>query len=892
MIDKQKIKDTIFLPKTKFPRRSHPMEIQEAILEYWDRIKIYEQIKKKPAKSRFLFHYGPPFVSGYFHAGHYLSISLKDTISRFYTMLGYEVPIIHGHDCHGLPIELAMQKKIGAENIKCNSIFEFRKLCRNFAEEFSIIHQESTKKLCVLTGDFFYSTMHKDYVYDIYDCVSKLLLSHQIYLDYKPVAWSIDEQSTVAEIEIKYKEKTSKAIYIMVKIHNNKDVKLDNVYVVFWTTTPWTIISNRAVAYNEDITYRVMIINEQKCLIAEENYVDFYKKIEDIWHVEETNIIVMGNELKGLYVSHPVIMEETVPLLHGDHVSATEGTGFVHSAPDHGPEDYRLCTLKHSIKTVNYVDEKGFYKENTPIMAGLHIFKDENRILELLKPNMIFMETIEHSYPYSDRSHSPLIYISTPQIFIKIHDAHVGKYIDGVNWYPAKSINRIKSFVDNREGDWCTSRQRSWGVCLVMFVNKNGELLKDEYIQNKILEEIKNNGDDHLLDIDIVEHFLPEEIRKEYTGIYGIVDVWLESGLSWYAVVNKYFADANNPDPIIDLILEGSDQHRGWFQSLLTTSVLLRKKAPYKNVITHGFIVDEKGEKLSKSKGNGIGADVLMEKYGVDLFRTWLLSSDYQEDIKISENIIENKKEILQKIRNILTYLMGAIDGITEEEINFKITHEFPLERYVLHKCRELEINIINLGKKFQMRQIFEEIFKFIQELSFFYLDVNKDTLYCSSTKDKNRKALLKSLYLILDFLLKCLAPFLPVLVEEAAMALNCPSYHLQNLYTFDDSYLDKENYLYVDGLYKYLSHARTLLEDARQCKIINSNSEAVIYLKPYMNKPDEINLMEKILMVSKVIFSNEEKVLHTEYKKCERCWKYNSSVIEVFCERCIQFFQ
>ncbi|OED45688.1 isoleucine--tRNA ligase [Rickettsiales bacterium (ex Bugula neritina AB1)] len=892
MIDKKKIKESIFLPKTNFSRYGKPLETQKKILEYWDKIKIYEQIKQKPnKKGRFLFHYGPPFVSGYFHAGHYLSISLKDTIARLYTMLGYEVPIMHGHDCHGLPIELAVQKKIGKEKLQCNSIFDFRKLCRNFAEEISLIHKKSTKNLCVLTGDKFYSTMDKDYVYDVYKCVSDLLLDSKIYLDYKPVAWSIDEQSTVAEIEIKYKEKISKALYIMVPIKESENKKFNDFHIIFWTTTPWTVISNCGVAYNKNIIYKVIIINKHKCLVSEENYMDFYKKIEDIWDIEDTEIIVEGKELENLWVSHPVITDKIVPLLEGSHVTSSTGTGFVHSAPDHGLEDYNLCTLKHGIKTLNYVDEKGYYKENTPIMSGLHIFKDENRILELLKSSMIFYETIEHSYPYSDRSNNPLIYISTPQIFIKLQEANVEEYIDQINWYPQKTINRIRSFVKNREGDWCTSRQRSWGVCLVMFMDKNGQLLKDPKIQKKILEEIKKNGDDHLLDINIVDYFLPEEIRDQYTGIYGIVDVWLESGLSWYAVIKKHFSKEEQETPVIDLILEGSDQHRGWFQSLLTTSVLLNKKIPYKNVITHGFIVDEKGEKLSKSKGNGIGADVLMEKYGVDLFRTWLISSDYQEDIKISENIIENKREILQKIRNVITYLIGATHNLQDKEKEFIITDEFPLEAYILHKCRKLEINIIDLSKNFQIREIFDGIFKFIQELSFFYLDVNKDILYCHSSNHPERQAVRKTLSLILEFLLKCLGPFLPILVEEAALAMNHTSYHIKNFETFNDDYLWEETYTYIDGLYNYLTRVRYLLEEARKNKIINGNNEGIIYIKPYKNKEKELDLITKILMVSKAEFAEEEKIIATKDKKCERCWKYTSLLDNFFCARCHEFF-
>jgi isoleucyl-tRNA synthetase len=894
MTNKPDYKNTIFLPKTNFPMKGNLPLLEKRILNYWDEIDIYQMIKNKKTSKEFLFHYGPPFANNNFHLGHGLTISLKDIIARYFTMMNYKVPILQGHDCKGYPIECEVQKMIEKDDKKKYSIQKVREMCRDYANKWSAIHKEQTKMLGVLTNikpiknktqeiidEEFYSTIEGKTELNTYKLFSDLILGGHVYRSMKPVMWSINEQSTLAEVDVSYKNNKSTSVYLKLKIIDSQNKELENTNIIFWTTTPWTIVSNLAVAYNENINYILMDLNGEKCFVAENLEMELIKKWDTLHTVQEKDIIVKGNIFNNSFVEHPIIDDKKVPLIPSNHVSEEDGTGFVHIAPDHGEEDFELGR-KYNLGLCEYVEGDGYYSENVPIelLVHKHIFKDEELIINLLLPKLISKETIEHSYPFSERTSSPLIYLCTEQIFIRLTDIkdHLFSAIKKVQWFPAKGENRITSFVKNR-GDWCVSRQRVWGTPLLVFVHKEtGEILKNEKVQGTLLREIEKNGTDHLFEIPW-EIFLPEELQEEYRPVYGILDVWFDSGATFDTIIKeKYNVEVS------DLYLEGSDQHRGWFQSSLILSVLKNQQPPYKNIVTHGFLVDETGHKISKSKKNGMPLEECLAA-GVDIIRTWVATCDYYEDIKIGKTIFEKNIEIYRKIRNIIRYLMGAIEGITEKEINYSLEKEDYLEKYVLHKAYLLQRFVEEEIHKFKVREVFDEIFKFIQDLSIFYLDIKKDILYCDDFNSSRRQATRKVQYLLLEFLLRLLAPIIPFTVEEAALELNRTSYHTKDIFLFDNSFLNIDIFNEINELRDHIKEVKIEIEKKRSEQIINSNNEAVVEM-PFLNLshiPEE-EILEEILMVSKIIKNNGPiKVYKTQKDKCDRCWRYQGNL----CERC-----
>lgn len=912
MPEKKNYKDTIFLPKTTFPMKGNLPELEKRILEYWDQIDIYGLIKKKKTSKRFLFHMGPPYTNNEFHLGHALTITLKDIIARYFTMMNYEVPILQGHDCHGYSIEMEVIKLIEKENMHSYTPQKIRQLCRAYSQKWSAIHKEQTKSLGVLTNinptiktedkdenttnEEFYSTMDTNVEVQTYKLFSDLILNGHVYRGMRPVMWSINEQSTLAEVDVAYKNKKSTSVYIKLKIQQTPESKLENSYVIFWTTTPWTIISNLAVAFNQNFEYIAININGEKCYVAKNLEIDLIKKWDCLLTVEETDDIVLGSLFENSYVEHPMIEDKIVPLIHSNHVLDTNGSGFVHISPDHGEDDFELGK-KHNLGLCEYVDGDGHYKDNLPIeiLANKHIFKDENLILDILLPKMLSKEIIEHSYPFSDRSNSPLIYRCTEQIFINLTDTkqNLLNAISTVKWYPVKGENRITAFVKNRE-DWCVSRQRIWGNPLLVFVHKEtNDILKDEQTQRTILKEMEKNGTDHLFDLDWTI-FLREELQEHYRPVYGILDVWFDSGSTWETVMNTRYGS-----PVSDLYLEGSDQHRGWFQSSLALSVLKNNQSPYKTVVTHGYVVDEEGHKFSKSKKNGIPL-AECRKDGMDVIRTWVSTCDYYEDIKIGKVIFQSNIETYRKIRNILRYLIGAIEGITDEEINYQLESTDVLEMYVLHKAYILQNFVEASMKEYKIKDTFDAVFKFMQDLSIFYLDIKKDILYCESSTSSKRKATRKVQYLLLELLLRLLAPFIPFTIEEVALELGRTSYHLKDIFLFKNTWGNEEIFDYIVTLRQHIIDIKIAIENARALKTINSNNEAIVMM-PLMQisncvNINQIELLEEILMVSKIIENDKNiKIYKTDEVKCDRCWRHkpHNKTINLsdnschLCERC-----
>lgn len=904
MQSKKNYGKTIFLPQVgdEFPMRGNLPALEEKILKYWDEVDIYKLIQKNKSKKPFIFHHGPPFSNGNFHLGHFCTITLKDFVVRYKLLCGYPVPIVQGHDCHGLPIELKVQEKLRNSHVQDYSISGFMQECRKYANEWCAIHKQQTKRLGVVTQNKFYCTMDKETEYKTYEIFSDLILANKVYMAKKPMFWSIKEQSTVAEIEVVYKNHTSNSLYVKLPIVGNCPKEMENSSIIIWTTTPWTLISNLAVAYGKDYEYTALNLNGEKVYLATELVGSFMQKAEEIQqNIDIQGDKILGNKFDGCFVAHPMIEEKSVPLIHSDHVSQEDGTGFVHIAPDHGEEDFALG-LKYHLGLCDYVDEAGYYKEDIPVfpLAGKHIFKDESLILTFLQENerLVIKEPIEHSYPYSDRTNSPLIYRCTEQIFIKTNDIkeQLINNINEVNWIPSAGKNRITSFINNRKTDWCVSRQRLWGIPLLVYVHKTtGEVLSDKETQKVILEELKKRGIDTIMEIDWTL-FLREELL-DYRPVYGILDVWFDSGSTWKTVLSEAVAELlGNKDHIkeweqADLYLEGSDQHRGWFQSSLILSTLLNGKAPYKNVMTHGFAVDQNGMKMSKSKGNGVTFEQLLSN-GLDVARILLVTSDYYEDIKIGEALFESKKEIYRKIRNILRYLIGATKQMTKEEYNYEINDSNPLEQYILHKAYLLEKYVYEQAEAMNIKPIFDEVFKFIQDLSNFYLDIKKDILYCDLQHSHNRMATRKTQWMLLDLLLRLLSPIIPFTVEEVGLALGEVTYldrTIGECIPLHTSYI--RNYDLVVSMREFITPIKIALEQARNDKIINTNNEAVVFAPITNEIANHLDLLKEILMVSEINWKETILIQSSVNGKCLRCWKYNlTNKNEEICARCTDY--
>ncbi|MGN6424501.1 MAG: isoleucine--tRNA ligase [Asticcacaulis sp.] len=884
-------RDTVFLPETDFPMRAGLPKAEPEMLKKWDEADLYHSVRKSRQAANaplFVLHDGPPYANGDIHIGHALNKILKDFVVRSKFLMGYDVDYVPGWDCHGLPIEWKIEEQFRAKGRKKDEVpaAEFRKACRDYATGWIDAQREQFKRLGVL-GDWEhrYATMDFDTEAKVTAEFHKFLMSGQLYRGSKPVMWSPVERTALADAEVEYHPHVSPTIWVKFPVttvyRSGAGVSpgappsqhpFVGASVLIWTTTPWTIPANRAVSFNPSISYGLYKVTEMqdastlgfepwakpgdRFILAKNlaSSVQEAAKITSWEFVSDVHLNSNAAYSERLELQHPLAALDDgygfdVPMLEGDHVTDDAGTGFVHTAPGHGADDY-LVWLKsgRSLDSIpDTVDPDGAYYPHVPLFGGLKVmetegkkagkFGDANKLVmeKLIEAgNLLARGRVEHSYPHSWRSKAPVIFRNTPQWFIRMDGDHVGddslrsralNAIDATAFYPAAGKNRIRSMVETRP-DWLISRQRNWGTPLAMYVDKlTGKPLQDEAVNKRIIDYIREGGADAWFtrpDSDFLGNgYNPDDFEK----VTDILDVWFDSGCT-HAFTLEGRGDSKWP---ADLYLEGSDQHRGWFQSSLLESCGTRGRAPYDAVLTHGFVLDEQGEKMSKSKGNVVAPQDVAKESGVEILRLWVALSDYSEDLRIGKQILQTTVDAYRKLRNTVRYLLGALKGYTDAEA-VDYDHMPSLERYILHEVHRLDQHVRDAYDRYDFADVIRPVSDFCsQTLSALYFDVRKDSLYCDMPSAIRRRACRTVLNILFERLTLWLAPIMTFTCEEAH-ASRWPDQPANLFRTLPDVPAEWHNGLEAirwGRIEQVLSVVTAALEEKRRDKVIGSALEA-----------------------------------------------------------------
>ncbi len=783
-------RSSVFLPQTDFPMRADLPQREPVLLDRWERIDLWRR-QRAAAKGRekFVLHDGPPYANGNLHIGHALNKILKDLVSRSQNMLGKDSVFVPGWDCHGLPIEWKIEEKYRAAKRSKDDVpvVEFRKECRDFAAHWIEVQREEFKRLGVL-GDWEnpYTTMAFAAEAQIVREIGKFLMNGGLYKGAKPVMWSVVEQTALAEAEVEYHDHTSTTVFVRFAVASPAPAALDGASVVIWTTTPWTLPGNRAVAFGPEIDYVVVKILEaaegslarpgERIVVAASRLAAL---AEELKFTAETIATLKGSALGGAVLRHPLNgqgYDFAIPLLPGDFVTDSDGSGFVHIAPGHGADDFDLGK-KFGIDVPQTVAGDGTFYGHVPLFAGKHVYWPNGKtgnanaaVIDAIRSagGLLGEGRLVHSYPHSWRSKAPLIFRTTPQWFIGmerngLRDKALAA-IEATQWVPPQGKNRIRSMVENRP-DWCISRQRAWGVPIAVFVEKQtGEPLRDQGVVDRVAAAFEEAGADAWYTTDPSVFLGPERNPADFEQVTDIADVWFDSG-STHSFVLETRPDLKWP---ASLYLEGSDQHRGWFHSSLLEACGTRGRAPYDAVLTHGFLLDQQGFKLSKSSKNAFWLADVLPTFGADILRLWVVASDYAEDITFGPEILKHQTDVYRRLRNTLRYLLGALAGFsTEERI---APAEMPeLELFVLHRLAEIDDIVRESAATFDFHAMFTALHGFCAgDLSAFYFDVRKDVLYCDAPMSPRRRAVRTVLDEVFNCLVRWLAPILCFTAEEA----------------------------------------------------------------------------------------------------------------------------
>ncbi|WP_133127122.1 isoleucine--tRNA ligase [Legionella nagasakiensis] len=765
-------KDTLNLPHTSFPMKANLAQREPQMLIEWDEQAIYEKIRMaRQGGKRFILHDGPPYANGHLHCGHALNKILKDIIIKSKSLSGYDAPFKPGWDCHGLPIELNVEKKEGKAGVKI-SAGEFRYKCREYAAGQIDIQKKEFKRLGVFGDwDHPYATMDYAYEANIVRALSKIIENGHLQQGFKPVHWCIDCGSALAEAEVDYEEKTSPSIdvaffaleseHFLAKVARGLPRK--PFIVPIWTTTPWTLPANEAVCLHPELDYAVVDDGHRYFLVA----LELVEMVMGRYGIEKFTILGRGKgtTFEQMMLKHPFDARQ-VPIVLGEHVTTDSGTGCVHTAPAHGPDDY-LVGKRYDLPLINPVMGNGCYAEDVSRFAGLHVFKVNNQIVDLLREREVLLheEMTRHSYPHCWRHKTPVIFRATPQWFIAMDKAglrhHLLEQIEKVNWVPDWGKARIRLMVENRP-DWCISRQRAWGTPIPLFVHKSTRDLHPDttVLLERIAKRIEQHGIDAWFDLDTTE-FLGED-AAHYEKINDTLDVWFDSGVSHFCVLKH---ELGFP---ADVYFEGSDQHRGWFNSSLTTAVAMYGAPPYKTVLTHGYTVDAEGKKLSKSKGNYVALDKLIEQHGADILRLWVSSTDYRNEVSISDEIIKRNADAYRRIRNTARFLLANLFDFEPQHDCVSADNLVELDQWAIAKCRQLQEEIIVAYEQYHFHVIYQKIHNFCAvDMGSFYLDIIKDRQYTAPVNSNARRSCQTAMYHIIQALTRWLAPILSFTAEE-----------------------------------------------------------------------------------------------------------------------------
>lgn len=904
-------KDTLLMFKSNFEMRGNLNQKEPLLVENWKKENIYEQMNLNRKESKeFVLHDGPPYANGDMHCGHMLNRIIKDFVVRYKNMCGYKTPFVFGWDTHGLPIENQVTKS--GVNRKTTPIVEFRKKCEEYALKQVERQKEQIRRLG-LVGDFDhpYLTLKKEYEARQIEAFSKMALSGLIYKGLKPVYWSPSSESALAEAEIEYADVLSHSIYVAFKVKDGKGLLDTDTSLIIWTTTPWTLPANLAISAHPDFVYGLYQTNKGKFVFLKEFEESLSKELEfeDVKLLKEFK----GKDLEYVVCKHPFYDRDSLVIV-GTHVTNDAGTGLVHTAPGHGVEDYQVCLNYPGKGLEPYcpVDEKGYMMPGTgERIEGLFYEKANDVVLEILKENGALLKhsTFTHSYPHDWRTGKPLIFRATAQWFCSIEPIRdeLLKIIHEVKWYPSWGENRMVNMIKDR-GDWCISRQRAWGVPIPIFYAEDETPIIDELVFKHIEELFREHGSNIWYELE-AKDLLPEGYSNphspngKFTKEKDIMDVWFDSGSSW----NGVLVERGTTYPS-DLYLEGSDQYRGWFNSSLIVSVATNHKAPYKSVVSHGWVLDEHGEQMHKSKGNGVDPIKIANVYGSDILRLWTASIDYQQDVRIGDNLIKQVAEQYRKIRNTLKFISW---NLVDYDPNSEVKELSRVDEYILAKLNRLIKVCKTSFDKYDFSSATSEIFNFCSsDLSSFYLDISKDVLYCDEKNSLRRKQAQTVLYKVGEALLRILNPILPFTMDE--FNKNLPGKRVDNV-----QYLDYPSYSEADEsklleeyeeVLKLRSDVLKALEEARNLKVIGSAQEAFVSIAIIDSNVKEIAAkfsleeLAKLFVVSEVSLeenSNQKEfevskveVKHHDGKFCSRCWNYSKlGIIQsdgtYLCPRC-----
>lgn len=915
-------KDSLNLPETSFPMKANLAQREPLLLAVWEEEGIYAKIRQAHADSRrFVLHDGPPYANGHLHCGHALNKILKDIIVKAKFFAGFDAPFVPGWDCHGLPIELNVEKKIAKAGIKLTAA-EFRVSCRDYAASQIAIQCEEFKRLGVF-GDWEHPYVTMDYAYEanIIRALGKIIENGHLQQGFKPVHWCIDCRSALAEAEVEYEDKISPSIDLAFRVLKAKEflallrdsLAEKPVLVPIWTTTPWTLPANEAVCLNPVLNYALVDVGDRYFLVNAE-LVDPLMQRYGIDHYEVV-AQALGRIFEKMLLEHP-FYDRQVPIILGDHVTIDSGTGCVHTAPAHGPEDYQVGLAYH-LPLINPVLRNGCYTEDLPLLAGLSVLKANDKIIELLKERgaLLHHETLRHSYPHCWRHKTAMIFLATPQWFIAMDKnglrQTIQAEIERVNWVPDWGKARIASMVETRP-DWCISRQRAWGTPMPLFVHQSTGELHPKTIEliEQIAKKIEKRGIDAWFELDKDELLGAE--AQQYEKVSDTLDVWFDSGVSHYCVL-KQNPELGSP---ADLYLEGSDQHRGWFNSSLTTAVAIDGHAPYKTVLTHGYTVDAEGRKLSKSKGNYVSLDKLINQHGADIIRMWVASTDYRHEVSISEEIIKRNADAYRRIRNTARFLLANLFDFDPKVNALAVTQLVELDRWAIKRCQDLQREIEEAYKNYHFHLIYQKIHNFCAvDLGSFYLDVIKDRQYTTPKNSLARRSCQTAMFHIVHALTRWLAPILSFTAEEIWQfipAKTSESVFLERWYK-DWPQIQEVDLAFWQQIQLVRDEVNKALENQRKEGLIGSGLAAELRLYagkklfPLLNKlGDELRFV--LITSAADIKAIEEapasipynkdldlaiSVQASVYKKCSRCWQRREEVGSIkehpeLCQRCV----
>ena len=897
-------KDTLNLPKTKFPMRGNLPKREPEFLKHWEQLKIYEKLREqRKDKPSFILHDGPPYANGDIHIGHAVNKILKDIIIKSRTLSGYNTPYVPGWDCHGLPIELEVEKKVGKAGHKVDAR-QFRESCRKYAQRQVNKQRTDFQRLGIIADwDNPYLTMNYKTEADIIRALGKIIKAGYLDKGFKPVHWCTDCGSALAEAEVEYEDKSSTAIDVrfavideaalLERCHHAPDHYGNGpLSVVIWTTTPWTLPANQAVALHPELEYSVVQCEGERLVVAEALLKDTMLRYDiDKYHVIA---YCQGKDLESLQLQHP-LYDRQVPIILGTHVTTEAGTGAVHTAPGHGQEDY-VVGSRYNLPIDNPVNERGVFLPDTPLFAGKHVFNANEDVIEELKlrERLLAIHNIRHSYPHCWRHKTPIIFRATPQWFISMDKQGLRqKAIDSVKtvtWMPDWGEQRIEGMIANRP-DWCISRQRNWGVPITLFVHQTtGELHPDtlELIET-IAQRVEKEGIDAWLDFEIAD----------YNKITDTLDVWFDSGVTHSTVLDKIPAD---------LYLEGSDQHRGWFQSSLLTSVAMNDgAAPYKAVLTHGFTVDAKGRKMSKSLGNVMAPQKVMKNLGADIIRLWVSATDYTGEMTVSDEILKRIADAYRRLRNTSRFLLANLHDFNPATDCVEPENMLAFDRWAMDRACKLQQEIITAYDNYQFHQVYQKLHHFCAvDMGSLYLDVIKDRQYTCQTDSLARRSAQTALYHIVEALVRWLAPILSFTAEDIWQHIPGERGESILLETWYQGLVaSQEETTKWDSVFTIREAVSKELEALRNAGTIGSSldAEVEIYCNETLYKQlsflgDELRFV-LITSSAQIHLSTdtedfELKIKASEHTKCVRCWHHREDVgtnadHPELCGRCVE---